>query len=384
MKINKAYKFRIYPTLEQQKQINKTLGCTRLIYNYYLNKKQTLYNTNKQNIKINELIKDIPNLYNEFPFLKEIDSMSLRCTLFDLDNAYTKFFKEKKGFPKYKNKNQKNSYRTNMIINNYKDKTYQNIKLDMKNKTLSLPKMKDIKIKGYRKKLEIAGRIINTTISKENNRYYASIVIEEEIPEQTFIPTKIIGIDLGIKDLVITSDKQKYENKRIIEKYEKRIKQKQKRLTKKQIGSNNYKKLKQEIATIYRKIKNTRKYYIHKITKEIVQENDIIVTETLKIKNMIKNHKISKTLTDASLSEIIRQLEYKTKWTNKKLYKIDTYYPSSQICSKCGYQNKNTKNLKIRKWICPECKSELDRDINASENIMFEGLKMYMKELITI
>ena len=178
----------------------------------------------------------------------------------------------------------------------------------MKNKTLSLPKMKDLKIKGYRKKLEITGRIINTTITKENNRYYASIVVEEEIPEQTFIPTKIIGIDLGIKDLVITSDKQKYENKRVIEKYEKRIKQKQKRLTKKQIGSNNYKKLKQEIDTIYRKIKNTRKYYIHKITKEIVQENDIIVTETLKIKNMIKNHKISKTLTDASLSEIIRQL----------------------------------------------------------------------------
>lgn len=309
--------------------------------------------------------------------------MSLRCALFDLDNAYTKFFKENKGYPKYKNKHDKNTYRTNYITSTYKSKKYENIKLDIIKKEITLPKLKQVKIRGYRNLKEIKGRIINATIIKEkDNRYYASVIVEENITIPKFIPNKIIGIDLGIKDLVITSDYKKYENKRIIEKYEKRIKQKQRRLSKKEKGSNNYKKLKQEIARIYRKIKNTRKHIIHQITKEIVDNNDIIVTETLKLKNMIENHYLSKSLTDASLSEIIRQLEYKSKWKNKRLYKIDTYYPSSQICSKCGYKNEKTKNLSVREYECPKCKSYLDRDYNASENIMFEGLKMYMKEVL--
>ena len=383
MLINKAYKFRLYPNELQKEIINKTLGCTRLIYNHYLNKKQTLYEEKKQNISCYECIKDIPNLYNEKPYLKEIDSMSLRCAIFDLDNAYTKFFKEKIGYPKYKSKYEKNSYRTNMIKSTYKDKVYENIKIDLINKTITLPKLKEIKIRGYRNLKEINGRIINATITKEkDNRYYVSLVVEEHITTPIFIPNRIIGLDLGIKDLVITSDYTKYENKKIIEKYEKRIKQKQRRLSKKEKGSHNYYKLKIEIAKLYRKIKNTRKYIIHKITKQIIENNDIIVTETLKIKNMIKNHHLAKSLTDASLSEIIRQLEYKSIWNNKKLYKIDTYYPSSQICSKCGYKNNKIKNLNIREYTCPNCHNELDRDYNAAENIMFEGIKMFMKEIL--
>lgn len=383
MLINKAYKFRLYPNGLQKEIINKTLGCTRLIYNHYLNKKQTLYEEKKQNISCYECIKDIPNLYNEKPYLKEIDSMSLRCAIFDLDNAYTKFYKEKIGYPKYKSKYEKKSYRTNMIKNTYKDKLYENIKIDLINKTITLPKLKEIKIRGYRNLKEINGRIINATITKEkDNRYYVSLVVEEQIITPTFIPNRIIGLDLGVKDLVITSDYTKYKNKKIIEKYEKRIKQKQRRLSKKEKGSHNYYKLKIEIAKLYRKIKNTRKYIIHKITKQIIENNDIIVTETLKIKNMIKNHHLAKSLTDASLSEIIRQLEYKSIWNNKKLYKIDTYYPSSQICSKCGYKNKKIENLNIREYTCPNCHNELDRDYNAAENIMFEGIKMFMKEII--
>ena len=383
MLINKTYKFRLYPNELQKEIINKTLGCTRLIYNYYLNKKQTLYEEKKQNISCYECIKDIPNLYKEKPYLKEIDSMSLRCAIFDLDNAYAKFFKEKIGYPKYKSKYKKNSYRTNMIKSTYKDKLYENIKIDLINRTITLPKLKNIKIRGYRNLKEINGRIINATITKEkDNRYYVSLAVEEPIITPTFIPNRIIGLDLGIKDLVITSDYTKYENEKIIEKYEKRIKQKQRRLSKKEKGSHNYYKLKIEIAKLYRKIKNTRKYIIHKITKQIIKNNDIIVTETLKIKNMIKKHHLAKSLTDASLSEIIRQLEYKSNWNNKKLYKIDTYYPSSQICSKCGYKNNKIKDLNIRKYTCPNCHSELDRDYNAAENTMFEGLKMFMKEIL--
>ena len=154
-----------------------------------------------------------------------------------------------------------------------------------------------------------------------------------------------------------------------------------KRLAKKEKGSNNYNKLKCEIARIYKRIKNARKYLIHHITKDITRNNDIIVCETLKVKNMVKNHHLAKVIENASFSEIIRQLEYKTKWKGKKLYKIDTFYPSSQICSHCGYKNKKLKNLSIREYNCPNCNYELDRDINASINIMFEGLKLYMKEV---
>lgn len=383
MLINKAYKFRIYPNNKQKEIINKTHTCARFIYNYYLNKKQTMYKEDKQTMSCYECIKDIPSLYNERPYLKEIDSMSLRCSLFDLDNAYNKFFKEKLGFPKYKSKYNKNSYRTNMIKSTYKGKIYENIKLDLINKEITLPKLKQVKIKGYRNITNIIGRIINATITREkDNRYYVSVVVEESIEIPRFKPNKIIGLDLGIKNLVITSDYEKYENNRVLEKYEKRIKQKQRRLAKKVFNSNNYRKLKNEIARIYRKIKNTRKYIIHNITKMITDNNDIIVTESLKIKNMLKNHTLAKRIEDASLSEIIRQLEYKSKWKGKKMYKIDTYYPSSQICSRCGYKNSELKDLSIREYECPKCKSYLDRDINATENIMYEGIKRYMKEIL--
>ena len=269
-----------------------------------------------------------------------------------------------------------------MITSEYKGRTYYNIKLDLINKTITLPKLKNMKIRGYRKLNKINGRIINATISRElDNTYYVSVLIEEDIINPKFIPTTIVGIDLGIKDLVITSNFKKYKNEKVIEKYEKRIKQKQIRLAKKERGSHNYYKLKREIARIYKKIKNARKYLIHHITKDITDNNDIIVCETLKVKNMVRNHHLAKVIEDASFSEIIRQLEYKTKWKNKRLYKIDPFYPSSQICSHCGYKNPLLKNLSIREYNCPNCNYELDRDINASVNIMFEGLKLYMNEV---
>ena len=385
MLINKAYKFRVYPNSNQKELINKTLGCNRFIYNYFLNKRITMYKENNKSISKYDLIREIPNIYVDRPYLKEIDSMSLRCTIFDLDNSYNKFFKEKKGFPKYKSKYDKNSYRTNYIKNIYKGKIYENIKLDLENKLIILPKLKEVKIRGYRKLKNINGRIINATITKEKNgKYYVSVVYEENIVVPIFIPNKIVGIDLGIKDLVITSNGEKYNNEKIISKYEKRIKRLQRMLSRKIKGSNNYYKCKQLLAKVYSKLKNARKYIIHNITKKITDENDIIITEHLRLQNMIKNHRLAKTLTDASLYEITRQLEYKSKWKGKKLYKVDTYFPSSQICSHCGYRNKIVLDLNIRKYNCPSCHSELDRDINASENIMFEGIKSYMKELVAL
>ena len=293
--INKAYNFRLYPNQKQKELINKTFGSTRLVYNYYLDKKIKEYETNKHSSSIYECIKDLKNLYIDYPFLKEVDSISLRCSLFDLDNAYQKFFKEKIGYPKFKSKFKKNSFRTNMVTSEYYGNTYYNIKLDLINKTIILPKLKEIPIRGYRNLNKINGRIINATVSRElDDTYYVSVVIEEDIIQPKFIPTTIVGLDLGIKDLVITSNWKKYQNERVIEKYEKRIKQKQKRLAKKERGSHNYYKLKCEIARIYKKVKNARKYLIHYITKDITDNNDIIACETLKVKNMVKNHHLEK------------------------------------------------------------------------------------------
>ena len=383
MKINKTYRFRLYPNDSQIIMINKTIGCTRLVYNHYLSKKQEMYKNEHKSMSAYECIKDLKNLYVEYPFLKEADSMSLRCSIFDLENSFEKMFKEHTGYPKYKSKYDKNTYRTNFVTSSYKGKVYENIKVDLINKTITLPKLKDIKISGYRNLDNIDGRIINATVIKEKTgKYYVSVLYEQEIEEKEFIPNNIVGIDVGVKDLVITSDGKKYLNNKAIIKYEKRIKRKQKELARRIKGSNNYNKTKKQIAILYSKLTNARIYAIHEITKEITDNNDIIVTETLKVSNMLKNRKLAKRIQDASLSLIIRQLTYKAKWKFKKLYQISTFYPSSQICSHCGYKNEITKNLGVREYVCPNCHIKLDRDINSSENIMFEGLKLYMKELI--
>ena len=307
--------------------------------------------------------------------------MSLRTTLFDLDDSYKRFFNKQTDFPKYKNKFQKNSYRTNFIKSNYKEKEYQNIKLDIKNHIITLPKLKDMKIKGYRKTNQINGRIINATISKEIDRYYVSVLYEQDIEEKQVIPRTIIGIDLGVKDLVITNYGEKLTNEKHIKKYEEKIKNLQRWLSKKERGSKNYYKIKKKIQVAYRKLKNARKYSIHYITKRITEENDVIVSEKLQIKKMLKESKLNKYILDASLSEIIRQLEYKSKWKHKKYYQVETYYPSSQICSNCKTKNKEIKDLNIRNWQCQNCNYEHDRDINAAINIMDKGLEYYLKEI---
>ena len=382
MLINRTYKFRLYPNDEHKEIINKTFGCNRFVYNYYLDKKINTYEKSKNQLSLKECINDFKNLLEEYPFLKEVDSSSLRQSLFKLNDVFRNSLRDKTGYPKHKCKFDKNSYKISMWTYTSYGNEYHTIELDLINRTISLPKLKNVKIRGYKNLDKINGRIISATVSKDlDNKYYVSVVVEENIVMSDFRPTTIIGIDLGIKDLIITSNYQKYQNEKAIEKYEKRIKQKQRRLSKKEKGSKNYYKLKQEIAKLYKKVKSARKYSINKITKEITDDFDIIVCESLKVKNMVKNHNLAKAISDASFSEIVRQLEYKAKWKGKKLYKIDTYFPSSQICSNCGYKNPLLKNLDIREYTCPSCHTELDRDYNAAINICFEGLKKYMNEV---
>ena len=381
MKIYKAYIFRMYPNDYQKEIINKSFGISRFIYNHFLEENMKEYKNTKKSKSAYEQIKEIPSLNIEYPFLKEVDSCLLRCSIFDLDNAYNRFFKSNFGYPKFKKKGVHDSYKTNNIISTYKGKEYNSIRLELKNKLITLPKLKEVKIRGYRNKI-INGKIKSAVIRRESTKYYVSVLVEENIVVPIIKPKNIIGIDLGIKDVIITSYNEKIENKFKKETLNKRLKGLQKGLSRCIPGSKNRYRLKLKIQRLYMKLKNIRKYLIHDITNKLVNENDIIVTEDLDIKNMKSNKHIARPLTDIPLSEIIRILKYKGIWRGKKIYQINRYFPSSQICSICGYKNQKIKDLSIRKWECPKCHSNHDRDYNASYNIMFEGLKIYMKGLV--
>ena len=378
----KSYKFRIYPNKEQSELLNKSFGCTRFVYNYYLSKiKENKYQDAHSNIS------DYVNyLKYKYVFLQEVDSTLIRKTLFHLDDNIKKFFNNGFGYPKYKSKFDKNSYTTSAIYRNYKDKIYCNIELDLVNRKLKLPKIKWIDIRGYRNIESINGKIVNATISREKNgKYYVSLLFNMiDIKNKEFIPRNIVGIDLGIKKLLTLSDGISIDNNKYIEKYEKKIKRLQRELSRKVKRSNNYYKCKKKIAILYGKLKNARNYYLHNITKKITDEYDIITCEKLIIQKMLSNKELSKKIIDASFYEIIRQLEYKSRFKGKLFYQIDTYYPSSQECSVCGNIDSKYKDLSEREYKCCKCYNKIDRDLNASINIMFEGLKLYMKNEIRI
>ena len=378
MNILKGYVFRMYPTKKQEQLINKTIGSTRFIYNYFLDDKIKEYKVTGKSKSAYDQIKLIPSLSKEYPFLKEVDSCALRNSLFNLEDAYKRFYKGS-GYPKFKAKGVHESYKTNNIKSSYKGNNYNSIKLDLKNKTITLPKLKEVKIRGYRNKEVVPGNIKSAVIKKDAGKYYVSVLIEEKLIKPAFVPKSIIGIDLGIKDLIVTSYNEKIENK--IKLNTKRMIGLQRGLSRCKSGSKNRYKMKLKIQRLYQKIRNARKHMIHDITNKLIKENDIIVTENLDVKGMQKNHYIAKGLNENPISEIMRVLKYKAVWNNKKLIQIDRYYPSSQICNVCNYQNKEVKNLSIRKWECPVCHIEHERDYNAAVNIMFKGLEKYMKEM---
>lgn len=380
----KSYRFRFYPNKKQLELINKTFGSSRYVYNYYLDKMK-----NKGYVSASTNIKDYTSIlkYNT-PFLQEVDSIVLTKSIFNLDDDYKKLFNKTGGYPKHKSKNNRNSYNIPSTYKKYKDKEYCNIELDLTNRQIKLPKLKWVKIRGYRNTNNINGKIKNATISREpNGKYYVSILYEMYDKVPIIKPRTIVGIDLGIKKLLTLSDGTVYDNNKYIDKYTKRIKRKQRELSRKEKGSKNYYKCKKELAILYSKLANARKFYTHKITKDITDEYDIITCEQLKTKEMIikgKDNKLSSKINDATFSEIIRQFQYKARYKGKVFYQINTYYPSSQICSRCSAQDKRYKDLTRREYKCLKCNQEIDRDLNASINIMFEGLKLHMKNYAKI
>ncbi len=381
MLINKAYVFRMYPSVEQKKLINQTIGSSRFVYNYFLSQRQEEYKNSKTSKNAYEECKQLNNMYKDYTWLTEVDSCALRNAIFNLDDAYQRFYKGS-GYPKIKKRRISGSYKTNCIRSSYKGVNYSNIEIDLNKKVIKLPKLKEVKIIGYRSIKSIEGRIINATIKREGNKYYCVLLYEQIKEEKEYKPSNIIGIDLGIKDLITTSRGIKINNSIEVEKIDKKIKGIQRWLARSIPGSKNRYKIQLKLKRLYQKLKNKRKYMMHEITNKIIKGNDLIITEDLDVKNMYQKKTIARLLPNNPFGEIIRMLEYKCIWNNKRLIKVNRWYKSSQTCSVCGNVDKKYKDLGKREYKCEHCKSEIDRDINASLNIEWEGLIAYYKEQI--
>ena len=372
----KAYKFRIYPTEEQEIFFAKTFGCVRKVYNLMLNDRKKAYEEVK-NDPSKKMTFPTPAKYKEeFPFLKEVDSLALANAQLHLDKAYKNFFRNKSvGFPRFKSKkNPVQSYTTNN----------QNGTVALiDSKFIKVPKLKSlIRIKLHR---QPKGRIKSATISRHaSGKYYISLLCKEEINE---LPktNSAIGIDLGITDFAILSDGQKIDNNRFTSKMEKKLKREQRKLSKRALlaknkgiplsEAKNYQKQKRKVARLHEKVMNQRTDFLNKLSTEIIKNHDIICIEDLNVKGMLRNHKLARSISDVSWSSFVAKLQYKADWYGREIIKVDTWFPSSQICSECGHKD-GKKSLDIREWTCPICHTHHDRDINASINILIEGLRI--------
>ena len=379
MNTYKAYKLRIYLTDLQRELIEKTFGCTRYIYNNFLAERKNKYEESKTKVHVYEQLKKLTDLKREKEWLREIDSCALQASVYNLDNAFQGFF-HGKGYPKFRAKGVHESFRTNNTLSTYKNKKYETIRIDFNKRIITLPKLKEVKFRGYRTTKEMVGKIKSATISKDANKYFVSVLVEVPFIKPIINPTSVIGLDLGIKDFIITSNGEKLKNE--VRVNEKRLKGLQKGLARCKPGSKNRYKMKLKIQRLYLKIKNARKHMIFKLANKILKESDIVAVETLDVKSMYQVHSIAKHLNKVPIGDFLSVLKYKADWLGKKVININKYFPSSQCCNRCDYKNEEVKDLSVRKWICPKCGFEHDRDINASVNIMFEGLKIYMKESI--
>ena len=368
MIVTRGIDIRLYPNKGQANFINKMIGGVRVMYNAVLYRKNKYYSEHKESLKIKPT-----DLYDEFHWMRELDSQGLCNAFQDLNKAYMNWFnsmskktKQCSKAPKYKAKSHSGSYRNAMCL-----KAVYKL---FRNDKICLPKLKLVSFKANTD-LNRIKKIYNVTIKKTNtNKYFCSICCDYEVPkyEQT---GNCVGLDLGVKDLIITSDGTKCENKKFIKNSEKKIKHLQRNYSRKDKGSKNQAKARLKLAIAHEKLGNKRKDYLQKLTTSIVKDNSIICIEDLNVKGMMKNHKLAKSIADCSFSMIRSMLDYKCRWYDRKLIVIDRWSPTSKTCSCCGHVMKDW-NLGIREWTCPNCHTNHDRDINAAKNILDEGMKI--------
>ena len=358
----KAYKYRIYPTTTQATILNKSFGCCRFFYNYALNLTSQTYKETGRGLSRNQIINLLPDLKKEYEWLSEPPSQCLQQVALDLSSAFLNFFEKRAQYPNFKKKQNRQSIRFP-----------QHIKLD--GDELTLPKIGKVYCRISRPP---EGKLKSVTVSMTpSGEYYASCLYDnEKEPPASDSEGKAIGLDLGLTHFVITSDGTKHGSPNFYRKYEIKLAKKQKKLSKKQKGSSNRNKAKKQVAKVQEKITRCREDFLHKLSRNLVDENQVIVVENLAVKNMVKNHCLAKSISDAGWGQFCTMLKYKCEWEGKVYIEVERFYPSSKTCNNCLHRVKEM-HLSVRTWQCPQCQTIHDRDINAALNLRDEGLRIF-------